>query len=220
MRQTHTYNHPQALSNEETERYLRPYFGDLEECFNIAWDDADVSLRSTSAYSKLSDSTRAAIMHDCLRAAARSIFDGRKNVVIQERSRLFLMTFDELITLRFKKLDRHSRPSISHTAQQTSFIYNLALDGIRPSTYVTAGYILNDLKTGFQNLQFIRQQGKEIIWVLTLQGKPATQVPSEIIVPLPEITASAPVRRVISKKAKQEEQAQKEREAQNNEKAE
>lgn len=189
------------MTKEQADDFLGPYKSDLRQCFDQAENQwAGVREREPEFNSDLQDRSRSSILFDLLRAAAKRIFADRDNIVMVEKRALFLITMENLITIRFKKFNQQMRPSISHTYQQTSYIYNLAIEGIPPTTYVTAGYMLDNLKTAIGSIDIIHQRGKDIAWYINLNEPVAEVEFTPVLIPQLETEV---VRRVVAKTAKE-----------------
>src|SRR5260221_183607 len=134
MKQTRNYS---PLSQEEGQQGLAPYEADIQHCIDQGWKVMDdIRINDPSTFSKFDARSKSAAIYSFIKDAAKHIFDGRPNVTLVEHQGLFLVTFDNRISVRFKKLDRNLKPSNIKTHQQQLIAYNLPLEGMPPVSYV------------------------------------------------------------------------------------
>lgn len=147
---------------------LEPYFGDLDA---IARAGHTLYQGYDPRYLiEHSSRTAANCIYDHMVAEAERRFEGRGGVMPFVIKQLKLWMFDELTTIRWKKMGEDGSTANYPTRQAKAYDQNLPLDGLPPEpTRVTVGYVLNKDGTAIERVQVARPNGaKRIDWCAAL----------------------------------------------------
>jgi hypothetical protein len=156
----------ETLSLDETESLLAPHLERLANCIQAGWDKWLQLQSDPAGYAvPLHYRTRASFVN------VKEQFANVRGAEIPDNPRgLRLLTLENQITIRFKKLDKHFQSRNIPTNQQVAFARQLSLEGIPPLTRLTAGYILNQLQTDIATIAITKPAGSSLEWSFTLPG--------------------------------------------------
>lgn len=165
-----------TVSQSEAERTLEPHLCAIAECIYSAFSEFESGHGSEADWSPR---TRASMMHDLMVKHVKRRFDGAPSVRWFTRRGLFHLEIDGSFWLRFKKLDRNMRSSSIPTLQALSFlnVLQLELPGMpSPVSRLTAGYVLNPLRTAIEGAYVTCPLGSEIGWFIELAQRPSEKI--------------------------------------------
>lgn len=118
-----------------------------------------------------SATSRASIVHDHIVSLARQRFEPRFGVQCLVIGRLFIVSFNSGVVVRFKKFDKNFRAHNIRTRQSSGFMTQAPLPEIGEVINLQAGYRLDDLETDIEGIYLtlpISESGNE--WVFELNG--------------------------------------------------
>jgi hypothetical protein len=163
------YDDPILLSEDKARKHLDPFFSDIRRSGQEAWSKLErVRNGLPDLASELGKRSEASMLSDFFWASAERIFSGQGHVVFAKQKGLRLVTFKDVISLRFKKLNKQRRTSNIQTEQQEKIAHNLPLPGFPLTTYAVVGYVLDTLRTKIDTLEIIRYLGDRIMWTIPL----------------------------------------------------
>ncbi|MDL2284499.1 hypothetical protein LJC19_05085 [Oxalobacter sp. OttesenSCG-928-P03] len=96
--------------------------------------------------------SRASLVHDHIASLARQRLEPRFGVHCHEIQKLFLVSFNSGVVIRFKKLDDNFRSSNIRTQQSLGFMEQETLPEIGKAINLQAGYRLNELETDIEGI--------------------------------------------------------------------
>lgn len=158
----------QLLSREEAANLLRPHVDLFDSCFRLAW--ADWEKLKPKTRSTLSARARASIIYDFAASHAKRLFEAREGVSLHEKRGFLTIHIGEKAEVRLKKLGRNRKSSNIQTKFQRDYgmQYPLFANEMNP-TRLTAGYQLDLLQTGIENVLITCQKGKDLLWFMTVE---------------------------------------------------
>lgn len=157
------------ISQDEAEELLEPYLRKLGECLEAGWQAwRRLSNDSPATARALSTRSRASIVADHIRDAAKAAFADVEGVRLTESRGFLTLTIAEQLLVRFKKMSRSLKTSSVPTNQQLRFSYQLPLEGFPQLTNATAGYVLDPLATSIEQMVVTCTIGKHREWVLAV----------------------------------------------------
>jgi len=169
-----------VIAQSEAGEILKPHLERFWNCIVGAWREY---LQEYAHIKHVhTDRKRASILHDHMVDRARKEFQGVKGVHFLE-GRLFLLSIDQQIIVRFKKLDDDMKSRNYPTLHALKFLQQLDIPGIPPVTRVEAGYQLNGLETGIQAVLITCREGAKLEWFLELD-RPAGNVADIVEMPI------------------------------------
>lgn len=160
-----------AISQELAEKRLNRDLPLIFKCINDAWEKY---MQAYPANLRIAHSarSRASLIHDHIVEMARKYLEPRIGVACHEINKLFLVSFDSGIVIRFKKLDDSYRSSNIRTQQSLGFMEQsqLPLPEIDTAINLQAGYRLNALETQLQGIYLTHPTGEQAnAWVMELE---------------------------------------------------
>ena len=172
------------LSKEEATETLRPYFSDFRKIEDDAWGE----WLAYHKRHKLDNRARAAFIHCFLVELALEKFSKRKGTKAVRGGNTFWLYIGDHIKTRFKKLDRKKLYRNYPTRTQLKLALQGNIPGILPGTYLTLGYLLDELEQAIERHLVTLQMGKKVIYEIDIDAELAqTTAP---VVPMP--TPAAP----------------------------
>ncbi len=112
--------------------------------------------------------TQASLLFDLMIQGFYNEFDGKKGAYIHENKGIVSLDFDSGLSVRCKKVNKKNLPSYIPTTQSLAYFGQLEIPGLPTSERIIFGYRLNKAKTGFEILNFVYLNGKQVIWELPL----------------------------------------------------
>jgi hypothetical protein len=163
-------------SRAEASAFFAPYEADLVEVISAAWEDYQAHEPLKHRHSARS---RASIVHDNMVHHVKRVFEDVPEVTFVERRGLFMLNFEDIFVLRFKKLDDRMLSSNIPTQQALGYVCQLALPGMPAATKLQAGYQLDRSQTAIRAMLLTCPAGSSLYWFLEL----TPQEPQELPVP-------------------------------------
>jgi hypothetical protein len=110
-----------SISQSAALTLLQPYLQSIGRCILDGW--AVYQEKYIEVAPEHSTTTRPSIIRDHIVARIRRAFDGERNIkIIEKKNGLFCLVIDQIIAIRFKKLDRNKWPATNATRQSRTFI--------------------------------------------------------------------------------------------------
>lgn len=107
-----------------------------------AW--ADFLQSCGSIRHKMSKGSESFVFRDYALFHLRRVFDGVPGVQWHKHRQLITLSINNVVLLRFKKLDHRQRSFDNNTLQSNNFLRQLPLPGMPdPALHVQAGYVLD-----------------------------------------------------------------------------
>jgi hypothetical protein len=191
------------LSKEEAANLLRPHFADFRSIEDGAWQ----KWMSLTERHKLDNRARANIVHCFIVDMALEKFSKVKGTKAVRGGNTFWLYIGDHIKTRFKKLDRKKLYRNYPTLTQLKLALQGNIPGILPGTYLTLGYLLDDLEQNIEQHLVTLQIGKRVIYEIDIDAElgqtsvPVVRMPT----PAPQPAAERrvrPRRSVAAKEAK------------------
>lgn len=124
--------------------------------------------------------TRANMLYDRLAQLVQNSLDGHPRVEVAHRGRMLRLIIDDVIQVRFKKLDENLRAKNVRTPSQLSDYFQLRLPGTEEAelTKLVFGYRLNATETAIDG-RFVTcpKNWDENHWVLALDEEASSAMP-------------------------------------------
>src|SRR6266550_8191741 len=115
------------VPEEEAKQILEPHLLTLSNCFKIAWQQwKRFDQKAPELRFPLAPRTRACFIYDHICHEIKHQFEGKSGVTIDDKPGFLLLNIENLLLIRFKKLNTASQASNIPTIQQN--IYNLQLE--------------------------------------------------------------------------------------------
>jgi hypothetical protein len=191
-----------VLSKEEAADLLRPFFSDFREIIDEAWQEwMELPKRH-----KLDNRARANAVHCFIVHQALEKFSKTKDTKAVRGGNTFWLYFGDHIKARFKKLDGKLLYRNIRTATQLTLELQGNIPGILPGTYLTLGYLLDDLQQSIARHLVTLQHRKRIIYQIDIDaelgatGTPVVPMPAPMLPP-PQERRVRP-RRIANKQEK------------------
>lgn len=156
------------VSSENAQSILNPYLDIVGTCFKDAWDrwkrlEAD----PTGLGKSLTARTRASFVNDHIWTLITERLLGKPGIREYQRKGLRTVVITEMVALRFKKLGDNLLARNIPTAQQEQIAFQLPLEGMEvygPFVHLTAGYVLNRIKSDIADIHVTCSIGKAVAW--------------------------------------------------------
>ena len=143
------------ITEDQAREVLGPYQGDIRSCIVSAWTDYHDHCREIKHI--LTTRSRASIIFDFIVHNIGQKFQGRRNIFISNKKRLFLVNFENKVIIRFKKL-KHNRASCIPTQQTLDFFRQVEIPGIPTPERFVVGYQLNHMQTEINSISVVYPQ--------------------------------------------------------------
>jgi hypothetical protein len=184
---------------EEAQNLIKPYESDIVASFQTAWAKwQELKFNNSEVSKPLKPRTRACYINDFVVDEIKKRFSGLPEITLSEKYGFLLLTIQDLISIRFKKLDKRGRTNNIRTHQQRElFVIQTPLPSIVPGIKVTAGYQLDILQTEIIAVRILYEKNK-LIWSYDIAA--AGELSTVAAIPLDLLpTDSSPKRRVQAK---------------------
>jgi hypothetical protein len=159
------------LAQDQAEALLKDELPLLYQCIRQAWEKY-VNGYPAALKAEHSPRSRASLVHDHIVMAARRMLESRMGVCCHEINKLFIVSFNSGIAIRFKKLDDSFRSSNIRTQQSLDFMGQQHLPEIEAAVNLQAGYRLNALETDLEGIYLTCPSGEDTnAWVLELPAE-------------------------------------------------
>jgi hypothetical protein len=179
------------LSKEEAVELLRPHFADFRNIEDGAWQ----KWMSLPERHKLDSRARANIVHCLIVNMALERFSKVKGTKPVRGGNTFWLYIGDHIKTRFKKLDRKKLYRNYPTRTQLKLALQGNIPGILPGTYLTLGYLLDDLEQTIEQHLVTLQVGKRVIYEIDIDAELGQAVTP--VVPMPTPIAPATTERRV-----------------------
>jgi hypothetical protein len=175
-----------AISESAGRELLGPYQDYLAESIREGWKQYFIKYQNTLHEHTPGD--RAALINTQMNIAVRSTFAGMSGTRLHGKPhRQFWLFIEELVGIRFKKLDRYYRSSWNHgTGQSRRFNHQLPPD----YTWLNAEYVPNRLWSSIEAMYVVCPRNDIAYgWKIPLHDEPQIQIDFTplIIPPLPPV---------------------------------
>jgi hypothetical protein len=192
-------HHDDFLSEEEAQALFAPYLRAVSDCWLSGWDAWEV-VKRTRPGSSLSKTARARIIWEGAIARAEAIFGDRPEVGIGRKHGLPVFDFTRAL-MRFKKMDASYATSGIATGQQRMFAAQNQVKQLTiwpQAPMVVAGYVLDDLEMGFDELVLVLHRDGKIVWRVNVpQERMVEAIPTSTAEPVPaSVRSTRPIEEV------------------------
>lgn len=166
--------HGKFLAEEKARKILNPHLPKLADCFKSAWQKWDrLAEVAPDLRYPLSARTRAGFIYDHICNEVRHQFEGVPGVTLVDSVGFLILTIENSLILRFKKLNKRDQSSNISTAQQERYIQQEPLPGLPEGTRLTAGYILDKIQAQIDDIRVtfpVGKRAKDILWSFSILG--------------------------------------------------
>ena len=156
------------MNRHDGEAFFKPYLSRILRCVEDGFNEYIQEFKKTEK--KFRGGTAAGILNNLIIDQVWSEFSNDTNIYLSECNRLFLMTIDRKVNLRFNKLQSNLVPSSNSTKQAENYysqgkIKNLQLDFFESEedllarqaaeeadTYFVVGWLLDDTATNIKGV--------------------------------------------------------------------
>ena len=157
-----------AMTPENVKDLLGDDLSLIYRCVKSAWTTyTSYPLSFRQAHTARS---RASLVHDHFVDFARQTFEPRVGVHCHEINKLFIISFNSGVAVRFKKLDGCYRSSNIATQQSMDFLAQQNLPGVEAAVNLQAGYQLNALETDLKGVYLTQPESNANAWVIELSA--------------------------------------------------
>jgi hypothetical protein len=163
------------ISEEEARRLLKPYLDLMLLSVKEAWESWTKLGEREPAFRKPLDTTaRANIIWNHIKQNVKEKFKGITGVSICQKGRSFALRIENQAMTRFKKMDGKFRTSNVPTRRQMELQMqlqsaNVALPGMADdATWLTCGYILDELQTKIEQIAVTCNIGSENKFIIPI----------------------------------------------------
>ena len=187
------------ISEEEAKKILESHLPILTNCIKVAWQQWErLDEKAPDLRFPLAARTRACFIYDHICYEVKHQFEGVSGVSINDKPEFVLLNIENLILIRFKKLNSASQGSNIATIQQDNYNLQLELPGIPNSAArITAGYLLDKIQATIKDIRIafpVDRRGKRVLWSFSLLG-------TKIEVVQPEMEFKEPTKPRVKAKA-------------------
>ena len=174
------------VDQAEAKGLLAPYVAIIRKAMDEGWNRWE-ELGNGASHLKhpLLARTRANFISDHIAHFIDQRFRGDKHALVTKDRGFLLLNIRGKLLIRFKKLDKNGRSRNILTKQQRLFAFQRPLPGLEDETRLTAGYRLDELQIGIQDVLITCPVGKEMRWMYTIEA------PAAMVMPLPALQPSA-----------------------------
>jgi hypothetical protein len=153
----------------------------FRDCLDRAWESVEEVLdERPERRVAFTSTTRANMLYDQLARIVQQSLDGHPRVTISHRGRMLRLIVDNIIQVRFKKLDDNHRAKNVRTLSQHSEYFQHCLPGLEEAelTKLVFGYQLNPTGTAIEG-RFVTcpKNWEENHWVLPLDEEASSAMP-------------------------------------------
>jgi hypothetical protein len=155
------------LTLEEGQKVMEPYVDDCILAVRrglTAYQQIPAALRA-----QFRPRTAANSLNDFIVADAYRRFEGHEpEIVINDDYDGVLFIFQNLASVRFKKVNQQLRASNIETERQLQILYQHELPGVTRCTQLTVGYTMNEAFTQVGNIHVVCWHGERIRWAFPI----------------------------------------------------
>ena len=173
------------VSEEEAKQILEPHLSTLSNCLKIAWQQWEsFDQKAPELRFPLAPRTRACFIYDHICHEIKHQFEGKSGVTIDDKPGFLLLNIENLLLIRFKKLNTASQGNNIPTIQQNIYNLQLELPGIPNSAArITIGYLLDKVQTAIKDIRVtfpVGRRGKKVLWSFSILGTKLEAVQPEM----------------------------------------
>jgi hypothetical protein len=175
------------ISEEEAQKILEPYLLTLTNCMKVAWQQWERlnEFDNSRIRYPLTARTRACFIYDHICHEIKHQFEGVSGVSIDDSRGFLLLNIQNLLLMRFKKLNRFNQASNIATYQQETYSLQMELPDIPDSAArITVGYLLDKIhQAELRDLRVVfpvGSRGKNILWSFSILGTKVEAIQPEI----------------------------------------
>lgn len=156
-------------SLKESQEIIEPFYSELVQCIERGFKDFTkinefVSGEITN-YVDFKSRTKACIIHDLIRANTLELFSDRENLQVGEFNKVFGISVNNELFVRFKKMNKNYAVSSFLTPQHKRFLGQQRIIGFPDEpTFLFAGYIPNKAWTSLSGIYLACWNGKVLEW--------------------------------------------------------
>jgi hypothetical protein len=162
-------NKNSIVSKEKAESVLQPHFDSLLDIVNGAWRDwEELGTLAPHLRAPLSNHCRARFVYDHIVRRAKLAFEGKPGIRLEEKRGFLLIHIQNILTIRFKKLDSKLRASNIQTRQQILFSLQMDIPGLPRSTRLVTGYRLDELQIAIEQIAVTCPNGNKLEYVIEI----------------------------------------------------
>ncbi|HYT43547.1 MAG TPA: hypothetical protein VEP90_14510, partial [Methylomirabilota bacterium] len=145
------------ISEEATREILKPHLSTLTNCITTPWQQWErFGEIAPDLRFPLIARTRACFIYDHICHEIKHQFEGISGVSVDDRRGFLLLNIENLLLMRFKKLNKSFQASNIATYQQENYSLQLELPGIPDSAArITAGYLLDKIQAGMKDIRIV-----------------------------------------------------------------
>jgi hypothetical protein len=193
-----------VLSKEEAADLLRPFFSGFRDIIDEAWQEwMELPNRH-----KLDNRARANAVHCFIVHRALEKYSKSKSAKAVRGGNTFWLYFGDHIKARFKKLDGKLLYRNYPTGNQLKLELQGNIPGILPGTYLTLGYVLDELEQSVARHLVTLQVRKRVIYEIDMDAELGATGTTVVPMPAPVLPSAPQERRVRPRRvAKKEAQA-------------
>jgi hypothetical protein len=130
------------LSKEQTEKITQKYYPDLMDCINPGWEDYKTIFQAYQHRFEIR--TRASIVRDLIIDNVRKKFYNNPNTrIIESPNGLFILSFEDIVFARFKKIKPNFTTSNIYTKQAIQFTQGELFPEFIEKILVNIGYMVD-----------------------------------------------------------------------------
>ena len=156
-------------SLQESKEIIEPFHTELVQCIEKGFNDFikvnEFVNNDITPFVDFKPRTKACIIHDMIRANITEIFSDRENLEVGEFNRVFGISINEELFVRFKKMDKNFTVSSYSTPQHKKYIGQQRIIGFPDEpTFLFAGYIPNQSWTSLSGIYLACWNGRVLEW--------------------------------------------------------
>jgi hypothetical protein len=163
------------ISEDEAKRILEPHLSTLTNCIKTAWQQWEgFDQEAPDLRFPLAPRTRACFIYDHICHEIKHQFEGKSGVTIDDKLGFLFLNIENLLLMRFKKLNTASQASNIPTIQQDIYNLQLELPGIPNSAArISAGYLLDKIQATIKDIRVafpVGRRGRKVLWSFSILG--------------------------------------------------
>lgn len=173
------------VSEDEARKILEPYLTTLVNCIKAPWQKWErLNEIAPDLRFPLTARTRACFIYDHICYEIKHQFAGISHATIDDHRGFLLLNIENLLLVRFKKLNSSYQSSNITTDQQNRYNCQLELPGIpNAAARVTAGYLLDKIQAQIRDIRVtfpVGSNGRNVLWSFSILGTAIEAIQPEI----------------------------------------
>lgn len=157
------------LQIEDAQLILADYNTKIAESIKSGFDDCLGFVTEINKNGKIVEFNKtvlAGMVHTFIKARIKENFNDIENIETKEFNRIFGLHINQIIFIRFKKINNDFSTSNIKTKQTQKFERQNEIDGLpKKSTFLYAGYIPDPTWTSIKNIYIMCKSGGNIICI-------------------------------------------------------